>query len=229
MLRGLLVAGAVVGGLLVAVDRGTARIAEDRVAERIQRDQQLGAPPEVDVHGFPFLTQAARRRFDLVTMHADDVRRTPLRFARVDARLSRVEIEGVESARVATADVTALLRYADLSAVLPHRLALSEERGRLRLRAAVRVLGRTYVASATGMVQVRRGDLLISPTGIRLEPGLPAIGIPRSVVAQLTVRQRVTLPFGLRLAAVQVRPDGLHVAGTGTGLQLNPAVPLAVP
>jgi hypothetical protein len=68
-----LVVLAVLAALLVGADRLAAHIAADRIATAVQTDAHLPHKPKVDVHGFPFLTQAARGRYDRIQVTATDV------------------------------------------------------------------------------------------------------------------------------------------------------------
>ena len=64
----LLVVIAVIG---IAGDRLAARLAADEAERRLVAEGFTG--PSVTMHGFPFLTQLAARRFERVTLTADSL------------------------------------------------------------------------------------------------------------------------------------------------------------
>src|ERR1051325_9664786 len=51
----------ILGGLFVAADRVAVNLAEDKAADKIRSSQGLDKAPNVDIKGFPFLTQVAGR------------------------------------------------------------------------------------------------------------------------------------------------------------------------
>jgi hypothetical protein len=73
----LIVVVVVLAGLFVAADRIAAHVAGNWIASRAKHSYTSGANAEghVDatVHGFPFLTQAASRHLDHVTLDASDL------------------------------------------------------------------------------------------------------------------------------------------------------------
>ena len=58
-MKGFLVTLLVLVVLLVGADFGARWIAEDRVATQLQSQLKLDEKPDVAIHGFPFVTQAA--------------------------------------------------------------------------------------------------------------------------------------------------------------------------
>ena len=67
-MRRLMIGVIVLVGLLVAADRAGNVIAERTVATTVQRSQHLAHKPDVDIAGFPFLTQLAAGKFGKVTL-----------------------------------------------------------------------------------------------------------------------------------------------------------------
>ncbi|PVZ09434.1 DUF2993 domain-containing protein [Actinomycetospora cinnamomea] len=130
-MRGLLIALVVILAVLVGVDFGARWIAEDRVAVALQDALDLPNPPEVDVRGFPFLTQALDGRYDDVGLSAPGIAYGELRDLTltadlsgvslpledlVDARVERIPAERVTaSARVNPTDLARLLDVGELT------------------------------------------------------------------------------------------------------------------
>lgn len=90
--RGLLVALLVIVAVLVGLDFGARWIAEDRVGAALQDSLSLPSRPDVDVRGFPFLTQALAGRYDDVELSAPGIRYGELRDLTLTADLSGVSL-----------------------------------------------------------------------------------------------------------------------------------------
>lgn len=235
-MRRLLVTLVVLLALAAGADRLAAWTAERRVAQRIQAAERLSRPPEVRIGGFPFLTQALAGRYDDVRVTAYGVRRpsgvagvADVRIDSVTAYLRGVRLPlrtalagPVTTLPVSSIDATALVRYADLSAALPDRhLSFSAEGDRLRLRGQVTVLGQRYAASALGTLSLRGDQLTVVPRAVSVNAGPGALAVPPALIALLSVTVRVALPFGLRLTAVSVAADGLHLQAGGRDVVLR--------
>lgn len=63
----------VLAAFLTLADRWALLYAEHRAADRLKDQLHLSAAPEVDIEGFPFLTQLADRRLDEVKVTVPDV------------------------------------------------------------------------------------------------------------------------------------------------------------
>jgi LmeA-like phospholipid-binding len=213
----------------VAVDRIAASVAAGQVADRLQSSESLASRPKVTFNGFPFLTQAIRGRYRDVSVSATDVRRGPVVISRLDAHLHGVRLRLVDALRgtvgtepVDAVEATALLRYADLSAALPNRrLTLADDNGRIRLRGAVTVFGKSLSGSALGQVRVESDRLTILPRHITLDAGGATLALNPALAAALTYSVPINLPFGLKLRSVQPQPDGLLVHTSGDRIVLR--------
>src|SRR5450830_2063907 len=69
---GVVVLGVLAVGAVVA-DRAAASLAEQRAVTEIEAKLHVSGTPQVDVGGFPFLTQLLARSIDHATVHADAV------------------------------------------------------------------------------------------------------------------------------------------------------------
>ena len=90
----------VIGSLvmLVVLDFLAKAIVERKVAEAVQTRYELSTEPEIDIHGFPFLAQAATRRLDDVGVHADTVQVAGVDLARAELRMRDVRVQSASSA-----------------------------------------------------------------------------------------------------------------------------------
>lgn len=93
----LLVAVAVVGlvaGTLVTADRIAARVVAGRLADAIACATGLPAPPQVTVHGFPFISQVSTGRFTGLTVRTGQLGQGELPIGELSAEIHDVEIDG---------------------------------------------------------------------------------------------------------------------------------------
>lgn len=130
-MRGCLISLLVLVAIVVGVDFGARWIAEDRVGAALQDTLSLPSQPDVDVRGFPFLTQALAGRYDDVGLSAPGIAYGELRDVTLTADLSGVSLppanlldgqvreipaeQVVASARVNPTDLARLLDVGDLT------------------------------------------------------------------------------------------------------------------
>ncbi|MFF9344352.1 MULTISPECIES: DUF2993 domain-containing protein [unclassified Streptomyces] len=218
-LRILLVVAVVLGGVLLGADRLAATWAESEVAGRASLAGGRTDSVEVDIKGFPFLTQAADKRFGEVEVVAKGVHTQaggkPVRIGELTLALREVTVTGDwEGFRAGTADGTALISYADLVAASERATAMEYGGpGKVKVTGSVTVLGRkvtrTVVSSVTlvdgGTVKVRADEV-------------PGEGLPflEDLIRERTDFERpLGRVAGMRVAEVEPRPEGLAVTVTG--------------
>jgi len=214
-------------GLGVLLDRVALGIAEDKVATELASRGGLRGTPEVDITGFPFLTQAVGGRYDDVRISAtaDDLgqpegTRADLALHGVHVPVSTVLSGSLSEVPVDRIDGTATLSYALLAAQLGQDAELSAEGDRLRITRTVEVVGRQLRLTAVGEVTLDGSDLVVDvqeATGAGVE--VPGFLLDRATDL-LDLRYPVpALPFGLQLTSV--RPG---TAGVDVGLEAVDAV-----
>jgi len=217
--KGLVVVLVLLLGLAVVADRVAVGIAEDRVAQELAAQGGLRGTPEVDVTGFPFLTQAVAGRYDdvRISLSADQLGQPEGTRADVALRGVRVPLGSVLSGSVRQVpidriDGTATLSYDLLGAQLGGDTTLRREGDGLRITKTVELLGQTIPLTAAGTVSLDGNDLVVdveNATGA-------GVDVPRVLVDQvadlLDLRYAVpALPFGLRLTSVTPADDGVVV------------------
>ncbi|MFE6958541.1 DUF2993 domain-containing protein [Streptomyces sp. NPDC057696] len=190
---------AVVGILVLATfvtlaDRWALLYAEHRAADRLKDQLHLSAAPEVDIEGFPFLTQLADRRLDEVKVTVPDVAASRVSLAKVSATIRDVRIDGdgptdVRGARIGGMTGEVLLTFDDLNRELgASQVTFSGQgrdrvlaRGRLpvaghdlkvRADATIRRIGDTGIATDIGGMRLDIGDLATYRPGTRPSEGL---------------------------------------------------------
>jgi hypothetical protein len=226
--KGLLIALVVLLGLAVVADRVAVGIAEKKVAEQIRQQGNLAGTPEVDIAGFPFLTQAIAGNYGdvRISLTADDLGEPAGTSAQVALRGVRVPLSDVLGGTIQQIPVdringTATLSYALLADQLGGDTTLRREGDGLRITKTVHVGGLTVPLTAAGTVTLD-GDVLV--VEVEKASGV-GVSIPSALVRQvsslLDLRYKIpALPFGLKLTSVSPGEDGVvvHVAASNTVL-----------
>lgn len=218
-MRALIVILIAIGSVAVLADRATLLLVEDRVADRIAGAAGLPGAPEVDIEGFPFLTQAMAGTYDEVqiSLTADELGQpegtTAVVVLRgVEVPLADVLSGSVREIPVEQIDGTATLAYELLSRELGPDTELVREGDGLRITRTVELLGQQVPLTAAGDVTLEGDDLLID-----VEQAAGAgVDIPGFIVERadelLDLRYTIPpLPFGLELTGVTPAEDGVVV------------------
>jgi hypothetical protein len=218
-LAAVLVLLGVVLGVLVVVDRVGVGIAEDRVAAQLADRGQLAGTPEVDITGFPFLTQAVSGRYSDVRIHLTAEELGQPAGTRADVSLQGVHVPlsdalsgSVQQIPVDRVDGTATLSYALLADQLGGDTTLAESGDGIQLTKSVEVLGFDFTVTAAGTVTLDGQDVVIDVH----DASAGAVDVPDFVLDTadelLDFRYRVpALPFGLQLTGVQPAAGGVDV------------------
>lgn len=187
---GLVVLAAFVG----LGDRWAVLYAEHEAGEALKERLGLAAAPEVEIGGFPFLTQVADERLESVRVTVPDVAADRVSLAKVSATAHdiRLDVDGVTSvrgARVPRLDGDVLLSFADLNRELGASQVVFSGDGRdrvrargtlpvaghdVRLRAEARIKreGERGIATEIGGMRLDIGDLATYRPGTRASEGL---------------------------------------------------------
>jgi hypothetical protein len=223
-LRALVVVLVLLLGLAVLADRVAHGMAEDRVAAELVEKGGLQGSPEVEIAGFPFLTQALGGRYDDVRISATAEELGQPAGTRADIALHGVEVPlssvlsgSVGEVPVERIDGTATLSYELLSAQLGGDTTLHREGDGLRITKTVELLGQEIPLTATGTVTLDGNDLVVdvaNATGAGVD--IPDLLVDR-VADLLDLRYAVpALPFGLTLTSVTPADEGVDVTVEAT-------------
>ena len=218
-MRALLVVLLLLVGLAVVADRVAVGVAEDRVGEQLAAKGGLAGTPEVDIAGFPFLTQAVAGTYDdvRISLTAEQLdqpegTRADIALHGVHVPLSSVVSGSVDQVPVDRIDGTATLSYTLLAAQLGGDTTLRPEGDGLRITKTVEVLGQTIPLTAAGTVSLDGNQLVVD-----VEKAAGAgVDLPEFLVTRvsdlLDLRYDIpALPFGLQLTAVEPAEDGVDV------------------
>jgi len=214
--------------VLVVLDFVARAIAEQKVAQAVQTRYDLTAEPNVDIHGFPFLLQAATRRLDRVDVHASSVRVARVDLAEAELRLHDVRVESTSSAVAETVDADALIPYPEL-AELAERAGTGEVTvgyggapDTLAVSSTVSLLGQDFDVVAYTQVRVDDSTLTLRTTRVEID-GQPAPEqLVQAIGNQFDLTFRIPELFDLvRLTGVEIRAEGVAVGLTGSDIALG--------
>ncbi|MFJ8469323.1 LmeA family phospholipid-binding protein [Streptomyces swartbergensis] len=170
---------AVLAAFVALADRWALLYAEHRAAGTLKDRLDLAAAPEVEIGGFPFLTQLADKRLDSVKVTVPDVAADRVSLARVsatahDIRLDADGLTSVRGAHVPRFEGDVLLSFEDLNRELGASQVTftGEGRDRVRARGTLPVAGHDLRLRAEARIQ-RQGERGITTEigGMRLDIG----------------------------------------------------------
>lgn len=225
-------------GLAVAGDRIALMYAETEASDEIKREYGLQKDPDVDIKGFPFLTQVLDKQFQRVDVDLSGIEApvaggtggSSLRISTAKAELRDLKVSGSnwDRATAGSAEGRVRITYEDISAALPSGLVKvsyggKNAAGKDQFKATVGAdfLGRRYERSATGTISIENGDTVRLQTN-RIEGvgGIP--GLEDYLREQIDFEWRIEdLPKGIELADVQVTKEGVEITGGGENVELS--------
>ena len=181
-------------------------------------EQSEVSNPDVDIHGFPFLTQAISGKYGHITVTADNVMlRTVAANASVDAYDVRYPLSDaihgmVDSMTAARAVVTLRTPTSTLSTALnaPGITVAAGDQGQVQLSTSVTVVGRTVPISADASVSVSDGVLHLRPGTVSFG-GIESTVLPAAV--QTAATKALTFDVPLDGLPVDVQSGTLTVDG----------------
>jgi DUF2993 family protein len=223
--RRLLIAVVVLAALLVGADRLGVYIAERTAGDTIETSQHLTSRPDVDIAGFPFLTQLAAGKFDEITITAADLPvgerlhlldvsrvRVVLHTVRVSRDFSRVEAD--------SATATATVSYAELGKTLGVHVEYADN-GRIKATKTVTVAGQKFTASVTSRPELADGALSFGAA--QINDGAQVGGAVASAlnhVFDLKIPLQ-GIPFKIRVTALHAERSGVVVQLLGRNLSYS--------
>lgn len=205
-------------GLGIA-DRVSVSMAQNEIGRKIETEYTLAARPDVEITGFPFLTQAADGRYQEVDIRVGDWTERDVTVHDLSVRLSDVSaplldlISNQTSSFVAgTATARAIVDYDSVRRYAPEGVeTISYSPEGLRVTGIFSVEGIPVPATVFVTVTPIPDGIEITPVSVQPAAGGPTIALAL-ISAPLTFTVPLEeLPFGARLTAIEPRPDGLHL------------------
>ena len=216
-MKKLLITLVIVVGLLIGADFGGRAIAESMAAKTLAEQSDV-TNPDVDIHGFPFLTQAISGTYGHITLTADDVElgTVPTR-ATVDAYgvhypLSDAIHGTTDSMTADRAVVDLRTPISTFSTLLnaPGVTLAAGDQGQVKVKTSVTVAGRTVPITANASVSVSSGVLHVKPGTVSFA-GIDSTVLPAAVQAAAT--KALTFDVPLDGLPVDVQSGTLTVDG----------------
>ncbi|BCJ59980.1 LmeA family phospholipid-binding protein [Micromonospora endophytica] len=243
LLIGFVVLLLILVGLVAVADRVAVSVAErtiaDEVSQQVAQQNAQSAPPEVEVAGFPFLTQVLDGRYERISIRLRDVQGSvqgdavALPSLNVDARNVSASLDTLRTGQgdvvAETVNGTGTISYQSLAALLNREgLALAEQGGKLAVTAPVDILGQRLTVTGTADIVVgEQGGVALKFDNLDAE-GLPDAPLARTLVNNFARSISVDvplpeLPFGLTVREVVPRPEGLTVTADARDVPINAA------
>ncbi|MGY0492743.1 LmeA family phospholipid-binding protein [Streptomyces sp. WG-D5] len=194
-------------GFLALADRWAVLYAENKAAEQIKKQLKLAAAPEVEIGGFPFLTQLADRRIGELKVTVPDVAADRVTLAKVEATAHNVRIKGSGPTDISGAYADAmqgevLLSFADMNRELGASQVTFSGHGKnkvlargtlpvaghdvkVRADANIQRLGASGISTDIDNMSLAIGDLATYRPGTRASEGLH---LTRASVDKLTAQ-----------------------------------------
>ncbi|MGH3095268.1 MAG: LmeA family phospholipid-binding protein [Streptosporangiales bacterium] len=213
--------------VLVGVDRGGDLVAEQQAAAGLAAT--FGSEPDVDIRGFPFLTQWASGRYDTIAVAGQSVLLGGTRAKNIHVTLRDVRTDpfltngNVDSVHAGTASMAGTVPFD----ALPLPRGISAKRAgdtgdRMRLSGTVSILDQDVRISAVVTVSLQDGDARLKPQQVKVLGPLPSVAATALVRDHLGASvQLAGLPPGLTAASLSVTDTGVRVHAAGTDVTLR--------
>jgi hypothetical protein len=231
-LIGWLIALVVLLGLLVAADRVSASLASSAAQKYLAQQAYFQQSPEVQVRGFPFLTQALGGTYDDVEVTASSVQLDGVTGHDLKADLKGVHLSAsaalgghVTSLPVDSVAGSVRFDYPDLAALIAVQgvsgLSLSASGAQLLVTATVTipVLNVRTAVSGAATIQVAGGTVALTVTGLTASGLTVPAALLQQVAASLSVPISIpALPYGLHIDRLTPQAAGILVTGSAANI-----------
>jgi hypothetical protein len=218
---------ALFGAGLYLGDRFAQHRAEQKAAAALQPRLGTPQPPQVDIEGFPFLTQVASRLIDRIHIVADQIGTTNaalLTLAHADLVLTDVATnDWFKTMNISHAEGTALLDYAKLSSLGGAPMTYGSD-GRVELDIKTKVLGRDVEAVVSGTPRLNAKDQTMTLSDAKISVAgvnLPEFTSQALLAALLKPIPLKGMPLGMTVTRISAAEDGVHVDLVGDNLAVS--------
>jgi hypothetical protein len=217
--------------LALGADRLGVLYAEHRVEAALQNAEGLPSDTDVTIHGFPFLTQVLRGKYDDIEVTVKPLQaRGSVKVTRIHVHLRGAHVSlsdtvnsDVRSVPVDRVDGSVLISYADLARAAGNAVTLSfAGAGAVRVTGGVSVAGTRVDASGVGRVRFANNRIIFTVDGVTVD-GRPAPAAVTGAVRQslgFSVRLP-SVPFHIELGSVRATADGLVVSASARRITLG--------
>ncbi|MBT2382446.1 DUF2993 domain-containing protein [Streptomyces sp. ISL-11] len=176
----LLIAAAACAAVLVLADRCAVLYAEKQAERKLQQQLHLAAAPQVDIHGFPFLTQVLAKELERVDVTVPHVAAGRVSLAKVRASGQYVRLTGdlptdIKGAVIGKVDGNVLLSFADLN----RELGASQVRFRSTGAHEIAAEGRVDVAGQQLRLRAQARLQRVGDRGLSTDIDGMSVDVPR--------------------------------------------------
>lgn len=217
--------------VVVIADRALHSGAESEVAKRVSQEYPMASEPEVDIAGFPFLTQAISGNYSEIDVVTGAFTYEDIQFERVDVTLSDVEAPLADllsepSIVAGSAEGTALLPYSELQKRLPEGVIIEQqEGGSPRISGDLAIQGFSVPVESAIDISVTDSTISVVPTDVEVgEVDLDVGGIEEELAFDFPVED---LPFELAMTDVETLPNGVQISARGTDIWIAGPQPVS--
>ncbi|GGL23484.1 LmeA family phospholipid-binding protein [Planomonospora parontospora] len=212
--------------LLAILDRVAVAGVEKEIATRATARYDLAAPPEVTVHGVPFLTQAVAGRYDEVEVKVGALNAAGVRLSGVDAVLYgvtaplsdlvlRADQVEVRAERVVG---TVVVPEATLNQRAPKGMKVDVSAAGLDVSGEITFLGQKVPAKARMKIELTGKGLRLAPEKVTLGGGITVPDPERFLRYEVPIGD---LPFGLKFTEVTPVAGGLRITAEASDVPLQ--------
>jgi hypothetical protein len=196
--------------LLVGADRVAAAVAENEMASQVQTSMHLSGQPNVNIQGFPFLTQLIGRDLHTVVITGSNLKDGQLDLTNINVTAHGLHIHGLKSASIDRLGGTVTITLASIAnaANLPAQVTLRPT-GPHTVQATVGALGLS--ATVTAEVTESAGNQIHVHV-------LNGSGLPFPTDFDVPIP---SLPQGVSINSVIVTSAGVQVAFSGTNTSFS--------
>src|SRR5215475_12498960 len=227
-MRKVLIALVVLVLLLIAVDRIAKVVVQHQAAGRIQDEYELSERPDVNVHGFPFLTQVLRRELSRVDVDAtgvaiEDVQNLDVKLTMRDVRL----LEGY-SGRASELDGTVLVPYDELARLVREtggagiNLGYGGAQDTIAVRASIAGPAGDVDVVAFGALRLSGSRLTMRPTRFEVNGEAADPIVAQLARNQLELDVRIPrIPGAISFESLHATESGLQIGVSGRNVSVG--------
>lgn len=234
LLADLLIAVLVLALAAWGLDWASRISAQGAVARSVQHAQHLSERPTVAIHGWFFLPQVVKGRYNDVDITVHDLRDGTLSLSALTAHLQGVHVPlhavvtgGVTTIFVEHSLETITFTYADLNAYLKSDgndfTIAAGPKGQVQLTGHATILGQSFAVSADAVVRSVPGDLQITPT--QLDTGTGVDSASKVLLGQRLTLSIPTAPFPFGQQVTSITPEQHHLTVHAEGTDVVIALP----
>lgn len=214
--------------VLIAGDRVANAIAQNTLATALQSELSTPAKPEVDIGGFPFVTQALGGSFSSVQVTAADATvqegETAVSIAQLDASLTGITAtDRYQNIVAGRGEATALIDWSGVGTMLGQDVSHVED-DRMRIDFSVPIGRLSIEGYVTGRPELNVADQTITVADPQVS--VANVDVPQAVVdavSRIVLRpyELQGLPYDIEVTELTVQPDGISVSGSGQNIPLR--------